>query len=67
MVESLVKQHPDLLDADIAPGWGPPLIFAIARRPDCLSIFLKPGVHLNKLSSFKLIYMAIHWRQLLSP
>ncbi|KAG2361076.1 hypothetical protein BDR07DRAFT_92659 [Suillus spraguei] len=53
MVESLVKQHPDLLDADIALGWGPPLIFAIAKRPDCLSIFLKPGVHLNKLSSFK--------------
>ncbi|KAG2076221.1 hypothetical protein BDR04DRAFT_1090139 [Suillus decipiens] len=53
MVESLVKQHPDLLDADIAPGWGSPLIFAIAKRPDCLSIFLRPGVHLNKPSSFE--------------
>ncbi|KAG1772939.1 hypothetical protein EV702DRAFT_1245597 [Suillus placidus] len=51
MVESLVKQHPDLLDVDFAPGWGSPLIFAIAESPDCLSIVLKPGVHLNKLSS----------------
>ncbi|KAG1778794.1 hypothetical protein EV702DRAFT_1217465 [Suillus placidus] len=52
MVESLVKQHPDLLDVDIAPGWGSPLIFAIAKSPDCLSILLKPGVDLNKLYSF---------------
>ncbi|KAG2347297.1 hypothetical protein BDR05DRAFT_958803 [Suillus weaverae] len=52
MVESLVKQHPDLLDVDIAPGWGSPLIFAIAKNPDCLSILLKPGVDLNKLYSF---------------
>ncbi|KAG2336151.1 hypothetical protein BDR05DRAFT_1015909 [Suillus weaverae] len=52
MVESLVKQHPDLLDMDIAPGWGSPLIFAIAKRPDCLTILLKTGVRLNKLSSF---------------
>ncbi|KAG2361082.1 hypothetical protein BDR07DRAFT_1410806 [Suillus spraguei] len=54
MVEFLVKQHPHLLDTDISPGWGSPLIFAIAERPDFLSIFLKPGVHLNRLSSFKL-------------
>lgn len=26
-------------------------MFAIAKSPDCLSIFLKPGDHLNKLSS----------------
>ncbi|KAG2362413.1 hypothetical protein BDR07DRAFT_1028943 [Suillus spraguei] len=53
MVESLVKHHPHLLDVDIAPGWGSPLIFAIAKRPDCLNIFLKPGIHLNRLSSIK--------------
>ncbi|KAG1862114.1 hypothetical protein DFJ58DRAFT_725529 [Suillus subalutaceus] len=52
MVKSLVKQHPDLLDVDIAPGWGSPLIFAIAKNPDCLSILLKPGIDINKLSSF---------------
>ncbi|KAG2340434.1 hypothetical protein BDR05DRAFT_1002613 [Suillus weaverae] len=52
MVESLVKQHPDLLDVDIAPGWGSPLIFAIAKNPDCLNILLKPDVDLNKLYSF---------------
>jgi hypothetical protein len=52
MVESLVKQDPHLLDVDIAPGWGSPLIFAMAKNPDCLSIFLKPGVDFNKLSSF---------------
>ncbi|KAG1818675.1 uncharacterized protein BJ212DRAFT_1479667 [Suillus subaureus] len=52
MVESLVKQHPDLLDVDIAPGLGSPLIFAIAKRPDCLSILLKSGVDFNKLASF---------------
>jgi ankyrin repeat protein len=53
MVESLVKQRPDLLDVDIAPGWGSPLIFAIAKRPDCLGVLLKLGVDLNKLSSIK--------------
>jgi ankyrin repeat protein len=54
MVESLVKQHPDLLDVDIASGLGPPpLFFAIAHNPYCLSIFLKPGVDFNKLSSFR--------------
>ncbi|KAG1886755.1 hypothetical protein F4604DRAFT_1917583 [Suillus subluteus] len=52
MVESLVKQDPHLLDVDIARGWGPPLIFAIAKNPDCLSILLKPGIDFNKLSSF---------------
>lgn len=51
MVESLVKQHPYLLDVDVAPGWGSPFMFAIAKSPDCLSICLKPGDHLNKLSS----------------
>ncbi|KAG1856206.1 hypothetical protein C8R48DRAFT_718727 [Suillus tomentosus] len=51
MVEYLVKQHPYLLDVDLAPGWGSPFMFAIAKSPDCLSIFLKPGDHLNKLSS----------------
>jgi hypothetical protein len=53
MVESLVKQYPHLLDADFAPGWGSPLIFAIAKNPDYLSVLLKLGVDLNKLSSFK--------------
>ncbi|KAG1775656.1 hypothetical protein EV702DRAFT_1046763 [Suillus placidus] len=53
MVEFVVKQHPDLLDVDIAPGCGSPLIFAIAKSPDCLSILVKPGVDLNKLSSIK--------------
>ncbi|KAG2067881.1 hypothetical protein BDR04DRAFT_823975 [Suillus decipiens] len=53
MVEYVVKHHPHLLNTDIAPGWGSPLIFAIAKRPDCLSIFLKPGVYLNKLSFIK--------------
>jgi len=52
MVEFIVKQHPRLLDTDIAPGWGSPLIFTIAKNSDCLSIFLKAGVDLNKLSSF---------------
>jgi ankyrin repeat protein len=53
MVEFVVKQHLCLLDMDIAPGWGSPLIFAIAKNPDCLSVLLKLGVNLNKLSSFK--------------
>ncbi|KAG1724365.1 hypothetical protein EDB19DRAFT_2043526 [Suillus lakei] len=53
MVEFIVKQQPHLLDVDIAPGWGSPLIFAIAKNPDCLSILLKPGVDINKLSSIK--------------
>jgi hypothetical protein len=52
MVESLVKQRPDLLDADIGPGLGSPLIFAMAKNPDCLNILLKPGVDFNKFSSF---------------
>lgn len=52
MVESAIKQHPHLLDMDIAPGWGSPFIFAITRNPDCLSILLKPGIDLNELSSF---------------
>jgi hypothetical protein len=51
MVESIIKQHPELLDEDVAPGWGSPLIFAITKNPDCLSILLKLGVNLNKLSS----------------
>ncbi|KAG2120291.1 hypothetical protein BD769DRAFT_1777642 [Suillus cothurnatus] len=52
MVESLVKQNPHLLDVDIATGWGSPLIFAMAKNADCLSIFLGPGVDFNKLYSF---------------
>jgi ankyrin repeat protein len=52
MVESLVKQDPHLLDVDIAHGWGSPLIYAIAKNPDYLSILLKLGVDSNKLSSF---------------
>ncbi|KAG1733700.1 hypothetical protein EDB19DRAFT_2041132 [Suillus lakei] len=51
MVEFVAKQQPHLLDVDIAPGWGSPLIFAIAKNPDYLSILLKLGVDLNKLSS----------------
>ncbi|KAG1721344.1 hypothetical protein EDB19DRAFT_2044402 [Suillus lakei] len=53
MVEFVVKQQPHLLDVDIAPGWGSPLICAIAKNPDCLSILLKLGVDFNKLSSIK--------------
>ncbi|KAG1759274.1 hypothetical protein EDD22DRAFT_849351 [Suillus occidentalis] len=53
MVEFVIKQHPHLLDADIAPGWGSPLIFAIARSPDCLGVLLKLGVDLYKLSFIK--------------
>ncbi|KAG1724966.1 hypothetical protein EDB19DRAFT_1757511 [Suillus lakei] len=53
MVEFIVKQQPHLLDVDITPGWCSPLIFAIAKNPDCLSILLKPGVDINKLSSIK--------------
>ncbi|KAG2361085.1 hypothetical protein BDR07DRAFT_1486350 [Suillus spraguei] len=52
MVEFVIKQHPHLLDEDIAPGWGSPLGFAIAMSPNCLSILLKAGVDLNKLSYF---------------
>ncbi|KAG1778801.1 hypothetical protein EV702DRAFT_138704 [Suillus placidus] len=50
MIEFVVKQHPHILDADIAPGWGSPLIFAITENPDCLSVLLKLGVDPNKLS-----------------
>jgi hypothetical protein len=53
MVEFVIKQHPHLLDADIAPGWGSPLIFAIAKNPDCLGVLLKLGVDLYKLSFIK--------------
>ncbi|KAG1832857.1 hypothetical protein DFJ58DRAFT_870232 [Suillus subalutaceus] len=53
MVEFIIKQHPDLPDEDVAPGWGSPLIFAITKNPDCLSVLLKLGVDLNKLSSIK--------------
>ncbi|KAG2092686.1 hypothetical protein BD769DRAFT_1679007 [Suillus cothurnatus] len=52
MVEFLVNQRPDLLDVDIGPGLGSPLIFAIAKNPDCLSILLKLDVNFNQLSSF---------------
>ncbi|KAG2076223.1 hypothetical protein BDR04DRAFT_1090142 [Suillus decipiens] len=50
MVESVAKQHPHLLHVDIAPDWGSPLIFAITKNPDCLSVLLKLGVDPNKLS-----------------
>jgi len=52
MVEFFVNQRPDLLDVDIGPGLGSPLMFAIAKNSDCLSILLKLGVDYNKLSSF---------------
>ncbi|KAG1719034.1 hypothetical protein EDB19DRAFT_1919458 [Suillus lakei] len=51
MVKFLVKQQHYLLDVDIAPGWGSPLIFAIAKNPEFLSVLLELGVNLNKLSS----------------
>ncbi|KAG1878274.1 hypothetical protein F4604DRAFT_1621128 [Suillus subluteus] len=51
MVESLIKQHPHLLDVNIAPGWGSPLIFAIDKSPDFLVVLSKFGVDLNKLYS----------------
>ncbi|KAG2138361.1 ankyrin repeat-containing domain protein [Suillus clintonianus] len=50
IVEFLVKQQPHLLDVDTASGWVSPLIFAMAMHPDFLSIILKLGVDLNKLS-----------------
>ncbi|KAG2747664.1 hypothetical protein P692DRAFT_20875483 [Suillus brevipes Sb2] len=53
MVEFVIKQHPHLLDADIAPGWGSPLIFAMAKNPDCLGVLLQLGVDLHKLSFIK--------------
>jgi ankyrin repeat protein len=53
MVEFVIKQHPHLLDADIAPGWGSPLNFAMAKNPDCLGVLLKLGVDLYKLSFIK--------------
>ncbi|KAG1759284.1 hypothetical protein EDD22DRAFT_971712 [Suillus occidentalis] len=53
MIEFVIKQHPHLLDADIAPGWGSPLIFAIAKNPDCLGVLLKLGVDLCKFSFIK--------------
>ncbi|KAG2076215.1 hypothetical protein BDR04DRAFT_1149267 [Suillus decipiens] len=52
MVEFVIKQHSHLLDEDIAPGWGSPLIFAIAKNPNSLSILLRAGVNLKKLSYF---------------
>ncbi|KAG1732163.1 hypothetical protein EDB19DRAFT_1300261 [Suillus lakei] len=51
MVEFVLKQQPHLLEVDIAPGWGSPLIYTISENPDYLSILLKLGVDLNKLSS----------------
>ncbi|KAG0694294.1 hypothetical protein DFH29DRAFT_1034719, partial [Suillus ampliporus] len=53
MVEFIVKQQPHLLDVDLATRFGSPLIFAIASRPDFLSVLLKLGVNLNKPSSIK--------------
>ncbi|KAG1812210.1 uncharacterized protein BJ212DRAFT_478663 [Suillus subaureus] len=53
MVEPFVEQCPHLLHMNIAPDWGSPLIFVIAKNPDCLSILLKFGVDLKKSSSFK--------------
>lgn len=64
MVEFIVKQHPNLLDMDIAPGWGSPLIFAIAKNPDCLGVLLKLGVDFNKLSFIKpSLYFQHHCRR----
>ncbi|KAG2040629.1 hypothetical protein BDR03DRAFT_1007827 [Suillus americanus] len=51
MVEFVIKQQSHLLEVDIAPGWGSPLMFAIAQNPDLLSILLKLGVDLNRISS----------------
>ncbi|KAG2128247.1 hypothetical protein DEU56DRAFT_957600 [Suillus clintonianus] len=53
MVEYLVKQQPHLLDADVATHYGPPLIFAIASKPDFLSTLQKLGADLNKSYSFR--------------
>ncbi|KAG2361071.1 hypothetical protein BDR07DRAFT_1610413 [Suillus spraguei] len=53
MVEFIVKQYPHLLDVDIAPDWGSPLIFAITKNPDCLSVLLTSGVDPNKPSFVK--------------
>ncbi|KAG1833679.1 hypothetical protein DFJ58DRAFT_847761 [Suillus subalutaceus] len=53
MVETLVKEQPDLLGVDVARGLGSPLIFAIASNPVFLSVLLKLGVDLNKSSSIQ--------------
>jgi len=53
MVEYLVKQQANLLDMDIAPGWGSPLIFAITSKPNFLDVLTSLGVDLNKPSSIQ--------------
>jgi hypothetical protein len=50
MVEFLVKQQPRLLDMDVAPGWGSPLIFTITFNPDFLDVLKDLGVNLSKRS-----------------
>ncbi|KAG2340391.1 hypothetical protein BDR05DRAFT_966904 [Suillus weaverae] len=53
MVETLVKEQPDLLGVDVARGLGSPLIFAIASNTASLSVLLELGVDLNKPSSIQ--------------
>jgi len=54
MVEYLVKQQANLLDMDVAPGWGSPLIFAMTFRLTSMLALLdalkKLGADLNKPS-----------------
>ncbi|KAG1900274.1 uncharacterized protein F5891DRAFT_1035040 [Suillus fuscotomentosus] len=50
MVETLVKEQPDLLGADVARGFGSPLIFTITSNLALLSVLLKLGIDLNKPS-----------------
>ncbi|KAG2124662.1 hypothetical protein DEU56DRAFT_591797 [Suillus clintonianus] len=51
MVETLVKEQNDLLDMDVACGFGSPLIFAISSNTVFLRVFLTLGIDLNKPSS----------------
>ncbi|KAG1818967.1 uncharacterized protein BJ212DRAFT_1298268 [Suillus subaureus] len=53
MVETLIKEQPDLLGVDVACGLGPPLLFAIASNPIFLNVLLELGVNLNKSSSIR--------------
>lgn len=50
MVETLIKEQPDLLGADVACGFGSPFIFTIASNTAFLSVLLKLGIDLNKPS-----------------
>ncbi|KAG2039746.1 hypothetical protein BDR03DRAFT_951107 [Suillus americanus] len=53
MVEPFVKEYPGPLHIDLDPDWGSPLIFVIAKNPDCLGILLDRGGDFNMPSSFK--------------